>query len=49
MLDSIMNMAVGMKAVGISANVAKVKIFKRVKSISMRDINLIVDVVYTED
>ena len=49
MLDSIMNMAVGMKAVGISAEIAKAKIFKRMRVISSRDINLIVDVVYMED
>jgi len=49
MLDTIMNMAVGMKAVGISSDVAKAKIFKRVKVIPVRDINLIVDVVYMED
>lgn len=49
MLDSIMNMAVGMKAVGITSEVAKAKIFKRMKVISARDINLIVDVVYMED
>ena len=49
MLDSIMNMAVGMKAVGISSQVAKAKIFKRMRVIPARDINLIVDVVYMED
>lgn len=49
MLDKIMSMATGMKAVGISPDVAKVKIFKKVKSIRIQDINLIVDVVYKED
>lgn len=49
MIDSIMNMAVGMKAVGISPEVAKAKIFKRLKVVSARDINLVVDVVYMED
>jgi len=48
MLDTIMNMAVGMKVVGISAELAKAKIFKRMKQVSMKDINLIVDVVYME-
>lgn len=49
MLDNIMNMAVGMKAVGITAEKAKAKIFKRLKVVSMKDINLVVDVVYMED
>ena len=49
MLDSIMAMAAGMKAVGITPQVAKAKIFKRLRVVSARDINLVVDVVYMED
>lgn len=49
MLESIMNMATGMKAVNLSAKKAKEKIYNKVKYISKRDINLIVDVVYMEN
>lgn len=48
MLESIMNMATGMKAVNLSAQKAKEKIYNKIKYISKRDINLIVDVVYME-
>ena len=48
MLDKIMVMATGMKAVGITAEKAKIKIFKKLQVVCLRDINLVVDVVYME-